>query len=268
MTPATDLCGGCGEDVHVGTPSTAGAVQYTRYGEFQYDRDGTAWHVDCKPKGTDMAKDKQGIVTKLIPSKKGEIWAFNIDGEEDYKDPAYALKTRDGMLVPERGKYIKFTYDIEGDFNRVQEWSYAEEPEGAADKVAATVTASETAKNNSIHESVAVQVGQAVVRDYYIYVSSRPVGGSAVTFDQYLGALTKATHRIHTLLGDNALREPGEPPSGGTPKPVAENNPPRGDDGTITKASEAERASQDAQGAPPAEYPPDHPKHVATGAPV
>lgn len=253
----TDLCGGCGEDVHVGDE------------EFFYERhpslmESTAWHAICKPReGIDMEDEKErGIVTMV---KRGETnnraWAFfYLNGKHDRdSDPSYSLDMRQaGAPVPTEGDSIFFTYKINGSYNNVVMWEKVEPVEGEVAEVAATVSATQAQRDESFYRTAALK--QAVIFNGPVCISA------GASLNEAMGDVGVAYLHFLTLLTNPAsLREPGEAPSGGTPKPVADNNPPRDEEGYIIRASEADRASQDAQGAPPVTDPAD-PKYVRTGA--
>ena len=253
----TELCGVCG-----------GIIDLTdELEEFYYeDYGGTAVHVACRPrKGTDMAEDpkERGIVTKLtqgLRQSDGKPYAFfYLNGKHDKDaDPSYSLDMRQpGAPVPTEGDSIYFTYKINGAYNNVIMFEKVEPTEGEVQTVAATVSATQSQRDESFYRTAALK--QAV-----IFVGTQPVDVGLQEVDRaYL-------HFVKLLTNPASLREPGDVTNdtGRPPKPVAGTNPPRDEAGYIIRASEADQASQDAQGAPPEEYPPDHPKHVATGAPA
>ena len=136
MTAATDLCGGCGQNVHLGDD------------EFQYDRDGTVWHLACKPrKGTDAMPTKTGIAQKHAGPQGGPYFGFDLCldpgnhpiDEKDWKvgaahDTLYSYgkprKCPDVVLQ----KWIEVTYDQNESggkvYLNVESWREVAAPEG------------------------------------------------------------------------------------------------------------------------------------------
>ena len=253
MTPATETgsdgdtepCVTCGEDCWDGSER-----------EFHYYENQVAEHEHCM-KERRMAEDpnRRGIVTSVRQGvKNGKPWAFfKIDGEED---PSYSVDARkDGYSMPSEGDSIFFTYQINGAFNNVQMFEKVEPVEGEVETVAATVTATQDKREEGIHRSVALQQAVALL------------GGegdpNALNMEALLNDIEKAYLRFLRLLANPAsLREPGdvENHTDGAPKPVLDHNGPRDSEGYLIKASDAERASQDAQGAP---VDPADPKYVS-----
>ena len=244
MTAATELCGICDGIIDLDDELE----------EYSYDITGAPVHTACMEEKA-MAEDetKRGIVTMV---KQGETnnraWAFfYLNGKHDRdSDPSFSLDMRQpGAPVPNEGDSIFFTFKINGSYNNVVMWEKVEPVEGEVEKVAATVSATQDKREEGIFRSVALQQAVAFVG----------VGYSEENVERaYL-------HFLKLLTNPASLRAPGEAPSGGTPKPETDHNPPRDAEGYIVRASEADRSSQDEQGPPPVTDPAD-PKFVRTGA--
>jgi len=215
------------------------------------------------------AETERGIVTKLVQGLRqsdNKPYAFFYINGKNTKDvdPSYSLDIRQpGAPVPVEGDSIFFSFRVNGAYNNVIMFERVEPVEGEVKAVAATVTATQDKREEGIFRSVAL--AQAVVFCGPICIRDGQTTPEAlIDFDVvYL-------HFLKSLTNPASLREPGDVDAnaaGRTPKAVLDHNGPRDSEGYLVKASDAERASQDAA-APGTVTDPADPKYVERYAPA